>query len=460
VKLIWFANPVLALVSIIALSALAQSPLRPITPTIEAIVSDAKNNPLAGAAVRLEGDTASHSRAGTTNSEGKCRFEELSSGKYMLRVKLPGYVDTSRGPISLAGNQVKFVHVQLERTASAASKNSAAPSVQYSDEPEFTVSGVTDPTSLGGHGSDTVRRTTETLAKDTVHLNGGASAPSNSVATIPESAARHATLAETAEREGRPLEAVREYQRAAEIDPSELNLFAWGAELLLHHALAPASEVFTKGQRLFPKSVRMLVGLGVTSYALGFPEQGIHELLQAADLDPGNATPYLFLGKIQDAEKTEPPGMLEKFKNFVSLQPENPLAYLYYAVCLANQPTESANSVQIESLLLKAVALDPHLGDAYLHLGILYSREEEVPKAISAYQKAIENTPLPAEAHYRLAQAYLKIGETQKSQQETKLFNQISQQKTVQAERDRREIGQFVYTLRGQTTQAPASNPQ
>jgi hypothetical protein len=51
---------------------------------------------------------------------------------------------------------------------------------------------------------------------------------------------------------GNPLEAVREYQRAAELDASEQYLFDWGTELLTHRALEPAAEVFTKGNRLFP----------------------------------------------------------------------------------------------------------------------------------------------------------------------------------------------------------------
>src|ERR1700738_1763544 len=49
---------------------------------------------------------------------------------------------------------------------------------QFYDEPRFTVAGVTDPTNLGGHGSDTVVRTKEALAKDAAALGkDAASAP-------------------------------------------------------------------------------------------------------------------------------------------------------------------------------------------------------------------------------------------------------------------------------------------
>jgi tetratricopeptide (TPR) repeat protein len=71
-----------------------------------------------------------------------------------------------------------------------------------------------------------------------------------------EKAELHHLLGEVDEKLGSPLEAVREYQRAAELNPSESNLFDWGAELLMHRAVEPALEVFTNGNRLFPRSVR------------------------------------------------------------------------------------------------------------------------------------------------------------------------------------------------------------
>jgi tetratricopeptide (TPR) repeat protein len=452
----------LALLTWQAPPALGQFLPKQITPTIETTISDSQNNPQPGATVTLKSDTSPQPRLCTTNSEGKCRFEDLPSGKYTLQVKLSGYLEANRGPFNIAGNQVSFVHIQLKREVPQSAKIAQPPPADYSDEPEFTVSSVTDPANEGGHGSDAVVRTTEALARDTARLNGIESGRAPQPSPAPEGAELHAVLGDKFEREGHPLDAVREYQRAAELDPNEPNLFALGSELLLHFAPAPASEVFTKGHRLFPASVRMFVGLGAASYALGSSERATQQLLDASDLDPANPAPYLFLGKIQDAEKIASPAMLERFRRFVKLQPENAQAYYYYAVGLTNQDAASENFAQIESLLLKAVALDPHLGDAYLHLGILYSRQNDFPKAIAAYQMAIENTPLPADAHYRLAQTYRQIGRQQQAALELDLFTQISQQKTQEAERNRREIGQFVYTLRSQPAPrtTPAPNPQ
>ncbi|MGB8323020.1 MAG: tetratricopeptide repeat protein, partial [Candidatus Acidiferrum sp.] len=276
--------------------------------------------------------------------------------------------------------------------------------------------------------------------------------------TGPDSAELHELLGDIAESEGRSLEAVREYQRAAEMEPSESNLFAWGAELLLHRAFDPASEVFTKAHQLFPGSARVLVGLGVTSYARGRTQESAQQLAAACDLNPADPMPYLFLGKLQAAEKTEPEGWTERLKRFTEVAPQNAMAYYYYAVALTKEASGTENGKAIEASLLKALAIDSHLGEAYLQQGILYAKQKDFAKAISAYQKAIEFTTLPDEAHFRLAEAYRLTGERTKAHDEIALYEQISKQKTQENERERHEVQQFVYTLRGQTKSG--SSPQ
>ena len=286
---------------------------------------------------------------------------------------------------------------------------------QFYDEPQFTVAGVTDPTNLGGHGSDTVVRTKESLAKDAAALGGSATPASppasadsraayelarsyadagqydqarNSVRDLldqeksaqrlsqQDQAALHHLLAAVEEKLNDPVEAVRQYQLAAELDPSEANIFDWGAEMLMHHAPEPAIAVFAKGNRMFPHSVRMLTGLGVAWYERGSYDQAAMRLCQAADLDPKDPNPYLFLGKMLTAETVQPEGMAQRLERFARLQPENAQANYYYALSLWKQrkdPEDRKNLAQVESLLQKAVRLDPNLAAAHLKLGIVYA---------------------------------------------------------------------------------------
>jgi tetratricopeptide (TPR) repeat protein len=275
-----------------------------------------------------------------------------------------------------------------------------------------------------------------------------------------DSADDYRLLGDVEEKLGDPVSAVHEYQRAAELEPSESHLFTWGAELLQHRAFEPASEVFTKGNRLYPSSARMLVGLGVSLYARGSYEPAVQRLCQASDLDPNASTPYLFLGKIQTIDPAHSQEVSERLGRFARLHPENALASYYYAMSLwktRRGPEDIANLTKIETLLHESVKLDPKLGDAYLQLGILYEEHQNFPSALAAYKQAVEASPQLEEAHYRLAQTYRKNGDEEKAKAEMALYEETSKRSADQAEREQREMQGFVYTMRDQTYGTPAA---
>jgi tetratricopeptide (TPR) repeat protein/protocatechuate 3,4-dioxygenase beta subunit len=421
-------------------------------------------------------------------------------------------IDLVLVPLLASDPPVTKVEEMPQSTETTSPKKPRTEAPEFFDEPQFTVAGVTQAANSGGHGSDTAVRTTEALAKATVSLSkeapGSATADNDSTAGSnptrttgderslrdilarepdnfdanrqlgqllanrgnaaaalpyvqrasqlnPGYAEVHHRLGDVEEKLEDPLNAVHEYQRAAELDPSELNLFDWGAELLAHRALEPATEVLSKGNRLFPKSRRMLVALGVAWYARGSYERAAQSLMNASDLDPDDPTPYLFLGKIQSVEIAPLEGSLERFARFARLQPENALANYYYAVGLWKQPAEANDPASgndrlahIEALLTKAAQLDPKLAAAHLQLGILYSGRGDFARAIPAYRQAIAvDSNLDdrlAEMHYRLAQAYLRIGDKAKSQEELELHAALNKQTKQYADRQRRDIQEFV----------------
>jgi tetratricopeptide (TPR) repeat protein len=261
----------------------------------------------------------------------------------------------------------------------------------------------------------------------------------------------HRLLADVEEKLNDPLASVQHYQRAAELDPSEPNLFDWGAELLVHHANEPATEVFAKGNHRFPASARLLIGLAVAWNARGVFDKAVQYLCQASDLNPADPTPYLFLGRIQNPRNMPSEASAQRLERFARLQPQNALANYYYAVSLwqgRKAPGDSTTAALVESHLQKAVELDPNLGLAYLQLGIFYAEKKDFSSATAAYRKAIEVSPELEEAHYRLSQAYLQIGEKDKAQQEIRLYDQLSKKNSDEFDRERRSIPRFVYTLR------------
>jgi tetratricopeptide (TPR) repeat protein len=375
--------------------------------TLEGTVQDANHRPVAAVMVHLE------SKNVKTDSAGKFRFDALPAGSYKIIVDGKNF-----GPFMLGENDVKNVDVAL--TADAPT---------FSDEPNFVVAGVTAGAYQGGHGSDVILRSREGLAKETAGLGG------------------------VSEKSGDALGTVREYQRTAQLDPSERNLFDWGAELLKHRADQAAIEVFTKGRRLFPGSSRMLLGLAVAEYSLGSYDLATHSFFAACDLDPNDPTPYLFLGKVQATEITKSAGFLDRMARFAKLNPSNALANFHYAAAMWGQrtgPEDRETPVKVKALLEKAIRIDPKLARAYLLSGAVEFDSGKVPAAIAAFQKAIEVNPDLEEAHYRLAQAYRRTAESANAQTELAVYDRLSKKSAEEAQHDRSELQQFVITLRTQ----------
>ena len=94
--------------------------------------------------------------------------------------------------------------------------------------------------------------------------------------------------------------------------------------------------------------------------------------------------------------------------------------------------------------------IDPKFDEAYLQLGILYAASGDLVRAIPALEKAIEMNPQRGEAHYRLGLAYRRVGEEVKAEQEFRMHEQIEKTQTAAIERQRREVRQFLITLKDQ----------
>jgi len=78
---------------------------------------------------------------------------------------------------------------------------------------------------------------------------------------------------------------------------------------------------------------------------------------------------------------------------------------------------------------------------------LLEAERGELAKAVESLQEAVRYTPLPDQAHLRLAQVYRQMGETEMASKESALYNEVSEKKKQQLDRERRELGQFVYTM-------------
>ena len=264
-----------------------------------------------------------------------------------------------------------------------------------------------------------------------------------------DTAELHDLLGEVEEKDGQFVTAADEFEIAAHMEPSENNIFDWGSELLIHQTLEPAIEVFRRGAERYPDSPRLAIGLGMAYYGLGKYDDAVKSLLRAADLNPSDPRCYPFLSWAYDSSPSQAEEVIERFRRFAELQPRNGQAVYYYAMSIwkgkrAQDPNLDVS--QIELLLKKAVALDPGLAVAHLQLANLYSDQRKYPESLPEYLRARELNPDLADVHYRLAQAYVRLGEKDLAQEEFKVYQGLRAKHLSDLDRQRAEIRQFVYS--------------
>ena len=406
----------------------------------------------------------------------------------------------------------------------------AAQSLQFSDQPDFAIAGITDWTAAGGHGSDATLRTSEEVSRAAVAANDAASpvqksarplspedkrkeaelraalaaapasyesnhamgefylhagryaeaaAPLSRAAdlhggaaedeyaaalacqgdgdaacarqhvtralAVKDAPAYHRLAGELDEALGDPVSAVEQEQRAAQLEPSEENYFAWGSELLLHRAIWQAAEVFASGVALHPSSPRLKTGWAAALFAGARYDDAAKQLCEASDLKPGDPKPYLILGQIAAAAPATLPCVSDHLERFAQLHPDDADALYYRAMLLLKREDPAARG-QAAALLHRAAALQPGYTAAHLQLGILAASEHRSAEAIQDFQAAVAADPQNAEAHYRLGVQYDHAGRAGEAKQQFAIHQRLVKAQAETVDQQRRQLKQFVVT--------------
>jgi tetratricopeptide (TPR) repeat protein len=268
----------------------------------------------------------------------------------------------------------------------------------------------------------------------------------------------HDLLGQIEEKDGKFVAAANEFEIAAHLDPSEENLFDWGSELLLHRTYEPAIAVFEQATLRYPKSPRLMIGLGMALDLRGKYDEAVKALLTAADLDPSDARCYLFLSKAYDSSPSQAEEVIQRFRRYSQLQPGNALALYYYATSLwkGKRVGDSSLDLQaVESLLRKSIALNGALPEAHVQLGNLYADQHQYEKSIPEYERALELNPNLSDAHYRLGTDYVHVGKKELAQKEFDVYQRLRAEHLAEVDKERAEVQQFVYSAKA----APSAKP-
>ncbi len=440
---------------------------------IEGKVCNVAGEGIAGATLWLEHDADTAALEVVTGADGKYEFVLQGGGRYKLKVMKDGFRDAGVDPIQVSEGGSKKVDVILEKEGANADAGSGTKSdsnqsagtqgsgkaIEFSDEPNFTVAGVTDWSNVGLHGSDANVRTSETLVKETAALKAGTASAATATSGVPSEADAHRLAGDAKEKSGEPVAAVNEYEQAVKLEPSEENYFAWGTELLRHRAGVATVEVFKKGVEAHPKSARMRAGLGAAYYADGQFGEAAELMCEAADLNPADAAPYLFLGKMEDASNDGFVCSEERLAEFVNRERKNAPANYYYGLVLWKKGRKDQNAQEIalaEVFFRRALAIDANFGEVYVQLGMLYNAQGQREPSLLCFERAVAVSPQLSPARYQLSLAYRRAGDSAKADQQIKAYDELKRAEDAELEKQRREMRQFVTILKdGQKSTTP-----
>jgi tetratricopeptide (TPR) repeat protein len=155
------------LVLVLTLTAIGAGAQETASRVVFGTVRNAAGTPVGDAVVRLKLKTRVVAETRSLN-DGKFLFSAVVPGLYTVTAEKAG-VGTATGAFTAEGPGKASIDLTI-RPETKTARSGAAAAMQFADDPNFTIAGVTDWTAAGGHGSDTVLRASEALNREAIHL--------------------------------------------------------------------------------------------------------------------------------------------------------------------------------------------------------------------------------------------------------------------------------------------------
>lgn len=262
------------------------------------------------------------------------------------------------------------------------------------------------------------------------------------------SAAAQVLWGENEEKNGAYLKAGQHFTRAVELDPSEANVWALGAELLRHWNFDAVIAELEPAVVKFPQSARMKLGLGAAYFGNADYPKAIPVFADLLNADPGNGVYAEMLGLSCKVVMQEAKPRCGALLDYAQAHPGKARAATYAATFIVDGGGDEEQMKRAHQFLQNAIAADPKLPDAHFELGVWLQNEAQWAESIAPLEAAIRLKPDFAQAHYRLALAYWRSGRKQDGQREMDLQKKFSAQQKEDLDQRLRQITRFMVEVR------------
>ncbi len=250
----------------------------------------------------------------------------------------------------------------------------------------------------------------------------------NRLPSLEKSATAQVLLGDIEEKNGNFLEAGNHYLRAAEIDPSEDNVWMVGVEFLRHWTFPAAVEEFERAVVQFPASKRMRLGLGAAYFGDARYPQAVITFAELLKDEPDSALYAGLLGMSCNAVTQQKQPRCADLVTYAEMHPADAQAATSAAASLQVLNPDDDHLQVARKLLENAIAANPNLADAQYQMGVLEQDQVNWTGSIPYLERAIALKPDYAQAHYHLALAYGRTGRKQEGQRQMELQKKFAKQ--------------------------------
>ena len=250
----------------------------------------------------------------------------------------------------------------------------------------------------------------------------------------PHSAGAHQMLGKTWFMLGSFDKAATELETALKITPNDNEVsYTLSLAYLKQHKLELAQQIYSQMLSRLGDRPQLRIVFGRAYRETGYLGEAVEEFKKAVALDPKFPRAHYYLGLtylLKDGASRLPDAEQE-FKLELDSHPDEFFANYYLGIVYAMDRKWDLAIPRLK----KATSIQPANADPYFYLGQAYQETGRNPEAIEMLRKSIELNPTVshndyqvANAHYRLGQSLLKMGEKEAAQKELGLAADLKSQ--------------------------------
>lgn len=237
------------------------------------------------------------------------------------------------------------------------------------------------------------------------------------------SAPAQALWADIEEQQGHISEAIQHYHAAASLSESAGNIHALGLELLRHGMFVAAKKVYDYGRSLFPEDSEMEIGWALAEYGNNEFETAATDFSRLLEKSPENG---VFLSMFEESCKAmmgQAPPACKSLITLAAQHPERERLALAAVSYLLKYPDSQAEDLGTADHLLQSASRSGAASAEFYYLsGVLAQERMLWDNSIASFKEAIRLNPVYPEAHYRLAQAFYRLGRREDGAREIAIF--------------------------------------